>query len=214
MAAIPRIKVCGICRREDALLARELGAWAVGFIFYPRSPRYVEPDRAGAIAAVLGDAIEKVGVFVDAEPAEITATAERAGLTIAQLHGAETPAVAEELRPRFRDVWKAIRVGASLPVSALEPFRGWTLLLDTLRADRPGGTGATFPWELARQARAYGRIVLAGGLTPDNVAEAIRTVDPFAVDVASGVEARPGQKDHDLLRRFFREVTGARVKRQ
>jgi phosphoribosylanthranilate isomerase len=203
------VKVCGITCREDALLAAELGAWAVGFIFYAPSPRSIRPEDVPAITEVLGDAVEKVGVFVDAGFDVVLQTAGQCGLTIAQLHGNEEPSFAEALKPHFRDVWKAVRVGASLPASQLEFYRGWTILLDTLAQDRPGGTGATFPWDLAREARAYGRIVLAGGLNPDNVAQAVRMVEPFAVDVASGVEACPGKKDHDRLRSFFRAVRGA-----
>jgi phosphoribosylanthranilate isomerase len=179
--AEPRVKVCGITCQEDARLAVELGAWAVGFIFYPPSPRSVRPEEASAITEVLGDAVEKVGVFVDAEFDTILQTAEAGELTIAQLHGSEEPSFAQALKPHFRDVWKAIRVGDELPASELAAFQGWTI-------------------------RAYGRIVLAGGLKPENVAQAVRAVEPFAVDVASGVEARPGKKDHDRLRQFFREL--------
>ncbi len=202
----PRVKVCGITCREDAQLAVELGAWGVGFIFYPPSPRFIRPQDVAAITASLGDDVLKVGVFVDTALDEILQIARECGLTVAQLHGSEEPGFAQELAPHFRDVWKAVRVGESLPVSQLEAFRGGTILLDTLARDRPGGTGTTFPWSVARDARPYGRIILAGGLTPDNVAQAVRAAGPFAVDVASGVEARPGKKDHDRLRRFFREV--------
>ena len=205
----PRIKVCGITRRADALLAAELGAWAVGFIFYPPSPRSVSPSDAAAIAAELDPAIERVGVFVDESASDILAIVEKVGLTVAQLHGAEDREMAEELRPHLRDVWKAVRVGNTLQESSLEPYRGMTLLLDTFARDRAGGTGRTFPWHLVREAQAFGRIILAGGLNPDNVAEALQSVKPYAVDVASGVEARPGEKDHDLLRRFFSEARGA-----
>jgi phosphoribosylanthranilate isomerase len=190
-------------RRDDALRAVELGAWAVGFIFHAPSPRSVRVETAAAIADAVGNAVEKVGVFVDATAEEILATARTVGLTIVQLHGGEDAPFADALRPHLGDVWKAVRVGTALPRSQLEPFRGRTILLDAYVKGLPGGTGTTFAWELARAAREYGRIVLAGGLTPENVADAIRCAAPHAVDVASGVEARAGVKDPEKLAAFF-----------
>lgn len=204
-----RVKICGITRVEDARLAAALGAWAVGFIFHPASPRYITPGEAGCIARCLPENVEKVGVFVDAACGEIRAAAAAAGLTVAQLHGAEPRALVDQVRPHLGDVWKAVRVGDALDPAAIEPYRGLTLLLDTLAADRPGGTGKTFAWELARDAAAFGTIIIAGGLTPENVAMAVRTAHPFAVDVAGGVEAAPGIKDPERMRRFFEAIARA-----
>ena len=204
-----RIKVCGITHAEDALFARRLGAWALGFIFYPPSPRYIEPERVREITSRIEGEVEKVGVFVDATEEEIRCAAEAAGLTVIQLHGSESRAFLDSLKPDFNDVWKAFRVKESLAETAVEEFRGCTLLLDAYRRGRPGGTGATFPWEEARRARAFGRVILAGGLNPGNVAEAVKTAVPFALDVSSGVEAAPGKKDHRLLAAFFEEAERA-----
>jgi phosphoribosylanthranilate isomerase len=188
---------------EDADLAASLGAWAIGFIFYPKSPRYIHPEAAAKIANAVGNAVEKVGVFVDAEPAVIRAAVKTAGLTIVQLHGQETRAACDDLRKETRDVWKAFRVGDALPKDELAAFRGCTPLLDTLVKGLAGGTGRTFPWRLAREARTFGRVIVAGGIGPENIASAIRTADPYAVDVGSGVELRPGKKDPALLVRLF-----------
>ena len=202
-----KVKVCGITRLEDARLACELGAWAVGFIFYPPSPRYISPEHAAEITEELGDAVEKVGVFVNASFEDIVDAGKKVNLTIAQLHGSESRSCAEELKPCFSDVWKAVRIGDTLPVSLLEEYHGITLLLDTYVKDRPGGTGKTFSWELAREAKSYARIILAGGLNPGNVGEAIRSVEPYGIDVGSGVECCPGRKDPTLLRDLFAKVT-------
>ena len=199
-----RIKVCGITNLRDAQAACALGAWAIGFIFYPPSPRSVEPAQAARIADSLPHNVRKVGVFVDSSLREILEVAERVGLDIVQLHGAEGRELVDALLPHFEDVWKAVRIGSRLP--DLEPFRGITLLLDTYRKDRPGGTGETFPWERALEAKCCGRVVLAGGLRPENVAAAVLAVRPYAVDVASGVESAPGEKDHLKLERFFEEA--------
>ncbi len=203
-----RIKICGITCMEDADLAASLGAWALGFIFYPKSPRYIRPEDAGKIAGAVGNGVEKVGVFVDEEPAAIRVAAAAAGLTIVQLHGRETRAALQELRKDGCDVWKALRVGDALPREELAAFRGCTLLLDTLVKGMAGGTGTTFPWRLAREARTFGRVIVAGGIGPDNIAAVFRTADPYAVDVSSGVELRPGKKDPALLARLFDAVRG------
>ncbi len=203
-----RIKICGITNLEDALLAAELGADALGFIFHARSPRAVEPDAARAIIAQLPPLVTTVGVFVDEDAATINELAAAVGLDWVQLHGAETP---EFCRSLGRRVMKAFRIKDEDSLQDLEAYRGavQALLLDTYKKGQTGGTGETFDWELSRKARKYGPIVLAGGLTPANVAQAIKTAQPQAVDVASGVEAAPGKKDADRLREFFEAVASS-----
>ncbi len=203
-----RIKICGITNKEDALLAAELGAQALGFIFYPKSPRSLTPEAARQIIAQLPPLVLSVGVFVNEAAAVVLEVAETARLDWVQLHGEEPP---EYCRHLGRNVLKAIPVQDRSSLDRMEPYRGSVraFLLDTQKAGQKGGTGETFDWSLARQARDYGPIVLAGGLTPENVAAAIREASPLAVDVASGVEASPGKKDPVRLRAFFEAAAAA-----
>jgi len=200
-----RIKICGITNLEDALLAADLGADALGFIFYPKSPRKVAPEAARAIIAQLPPLVTTVGVFVDEDAAAVRDLAARVGLDWVQLHGQEPP---EYCRSLGRRVIKGFRVQDQHSLSALEAYRGaaQALLLDTYKKGQIGGTGETFNWTLAREAQKYGPIILAGGLNPDNVAQAIAAAQPQAVDVASGVETGPGKKDPEKLKRFFAAV--------
>jgi phosphoribosylanthranilate isomerase len=200
-----RIKICGITNLEDALLAAELGADALGFIFYPPSPRSIEADTARAIIAQLPPLVTTVGVFVDEAAATVNELAPQVGLDWLQLHGQETP---EYCRSLGRRIIKAFRIQDEKSLAALALYRGaaQALLLDTYKKGIVGGTGETFDWHLAREAKKYGPIILAGGLIPENVVQAIATARPQAVDVASGVEARPGKKDPEKLRAFFREL--------
>lgn len=197
------VKVCGITRLADARLACDLGAWALGFIFYPPSPRAISADKAAEIVSQVDERVHKVGVFVDEDRDAILATARRAGLTIAQLHGRESAAFARDLRPHFHQVWKALRVGAELPADDLAAFPDFPLLLDTYKKGVPGGTGETFDWSVAQEVAQQRRIILAGGLSPQNIQAAVSTVRPYAVDVSSGVESAPGRKDHGLLKDLF-----------
>lgn len=201
-----RIKICGITNLEDALLAAELGAHALGFIFFAKSPRNVAPEAAREIIRQLPPFVVSVGVFVNEEAAVVQELAARVGLDWVQLHGTEPP---EYCRSLGRRVMKAFRIKDENSLKELAAYRGavQALLLDTYKKGQTGGTGETFDWELARQARDYGPIVLAGGLTADNVAQAIDAARPQAVDVASGVEAAPGKKDPEKLRAFFRAVS-------
>jgi phosphoribosylanthranilate isomerase len=203
-----RIKICGITNLEDALLAAELGADALGFIFYPPSPRAIAPDAARAIIAQLPPLVTTVGVFVDEDAATVKELAAQVGLDWLQLHGKETP---EYCRGLGRRIIKVFRIQDENSLSGLAAYREVVqgLLLDTYKKGQVGGTGETFNWDLAREARQYGPIILAGGLTPANVVRAIAAAQPQAVDVASGVEARPGKKDPEKLKAFFAAVKGA-----
>ena len=200
-----RIKICGITNLEDALLAADLGADALGFIFYPPSPRSVEPEAAKNIIAQLPPLVTTVGVFVDEDAATVKELAAAAGLDWLQMHGKETP---EYCRSLERRVIKAFRIRGENSLTGLAAYKGvvQALLLDTYKKGQVGGTGETFNWDLAREARKYGPIILAGGLTPENVAQAIATAQPQAVDVASGVEAAPGKKDPLKLTEFIKAV--------
>jgi len=197
-----RIKICGITNLKDALLAAALGADALGFIFYPKSPRAVAPEAARAIIRQLPPFVASVGVFVDEEAATVRDLAARVGLDWLQLHGQESP---EYCRSLGRRVIKGFRIKDQSSLAELAVYRdaAQALLLDTYKKGLPGGTGESFDWQLARGAGQFGPIILSGGLTPDNVAQAVATALPAAVDVASGVEAAPGKKDPAKLSGFF-----------
>jgi phosphoribosylanthranilate isomerase len=200
-----RVKICGITNLEDALLAAELGADALGFIFYARSPRHVAPETAREIIAQLPPFVAAVGVFVDESAAVVQELAAQAGLDWVQLHGQESP---EYCRNLGRKVIKAFRIQDEGSLHLLAGYQGaaQALLLDTYKKGQMGGTGEIFDWHVAREAKKYGTIILAGGLNPGNVAQAIATAGPAAVDAASGTEAAPGKKDPAKLRAFFREA--------
>jgi phosphoribosylanthranilate isomerase len=198
-----RVKFCGITTLDDALEAQRLGAWAVGLNHWPHSPRYCEPDAAVEISAALKRRLEVVGVFVDPTLDELAAAAENESLTMLQLHGGEGAAFCREAARRTGcKIIKAIRVRSNADVRAAEAFRTDFHLLDAHRPAMPGGTGESFDWELLADRHSEVPLILAGGLTPDNVDEAIAVTRPFAVDVASGVEAEPGIKDHALMAAF------------
>lgn len=191
-------------------MAVELGAWAIGLVFWPGSPRRCEVETAQEIAAELRREVEIAGVFSDAALDEVAAVAEAVPLSILQLHGHEGPAYCREAARRTgAKVMKAARVRDRATVRALEPFHTDLHLLDAYSPRTPGGTGESFDWELAAHHPRNVRLVLSGGLTPDNVGEGIAAVRPFAVDTASGTEAEPGRKDHARMRAFFRAVAAA-----
>lgn len=214
-----RVKICGITNWRDARLAIEGGADALGFNFYRPSPRYITPARARRIIARLPRGVAAVGVFVDEPLEKVKRIARQAGLDMVQLHGHEAPETVAAAA-RALPVIKAFRVGPNFRPGALRGYRrARALLLDgfSRRANRsghrlPGGMGRTFDWGVARRARRYGRIILSGGLKPGNVARAIRQARPAAVDVCSGVEARPGKKDPARLRKLLREIEPLRSK--
>jgi phosphoribosylanthranilate isomerase len=203
------VKVCGITNWADARRAIAAGADALGFNFYRRSPRYVSPAKAGKIVARLPGRILAVGVFVNEPAGKVRRIARAAKLDWVQLHGGERPAEVAHLA-QYYPVVKAFRVRAGFRPARLGRYRrAAAFLLDGFRPGLHGGTGQRFDWRIARQAKRYGKIVLAGGLGPENVAEAIARVRPFAIDVCSGVEARPGKKDPVRLGELMRRVEKA-----
>ena len=205
-----RVKVCGITNLEDALAALEAGADMLGFNFYARSPRYISPAAAREIVERLPEGVSCVGVFVnEGAPADVERIAHEAGLGAVQLHGDETPEFCQSLRGLT--TIKALRVGADYNVESAAAFDTDAVLLDAYVAGARGGTGHTFDWTIATRTRErVSRLFLAGGLKPDNVAAAVATVHPYAVDVCSGVETAPGQKSPQLMRRFVDEVKSSR----
>ena len=202
-----RVKACGITNPDDAQAATKLGAWALGMIFWPQSPRACEVEVAEEIGAELHRRVELVGVFVNAHLDELPPVAERAHLSILQLQGDEGPAYcAEAARRTGCKVMKAVRVKDASSVADLQRFHTDFHMLDAHVPGSRGGTGESFNWELAKHHRFDVPMVLSGGLNPDNVAEAIGVASPFAVDSASGTEAEPGRKDPAKLEAFFRAV--------
>jgi len=189
------LKVCGITNRDDADAAVSAGATAIGFNFYPRSPRYVSAETAAGIATPPG--VRRVGVFVNEGPSRIADIARFARLDVAQLHGKE----ARDQYPDGVSVWKAARVGAGFDLSTFENCPAEALLLDGPAGDLYGGAGQTFDWSLAAAARL--RIILAGGLDAWNVARAIRVARPWGVDACSRIESSPGKKDHTKMCEFL-----------
>ena len=206
------IKICGITNPDDALLSEKSGASAVGFIFYPHSPRVVEPETAGLISDALGPFIARVGVFVDEDPGRVMDIVKTAHLTAVQLHGSESPDYVKSIKGVH--CIKAFRVRKDFDPKVLGSYNSTTFLLDTYDESGYGGTGKTFDWDCASacKQKEYGRIILAGGLTKDNIRDAIRTVGPWGVDVSSGVEERPGKKDPEKLKAFFDSIKRELIK--
>ena len=204
------VKICGVTRPQDARLAEKLGAYAIGLNFYEKSPRAVSPADAWNIRRKLALTTEAVGVFVNWKPEVIMYLVHALQLTAVQLHGDETPKQLNYLEGDL-PVIKAFRVGPGFSTSNFKRFRRASLfLLDAAaKKDQFGGTGKSFDWSIAQKAAAKHKIILAGGLTPENVGEAVLTVRPYGVDVASGVESRPGIKDTGKLQEFFAEVSRA-----
>lgn len=201
------VKICGITNLEDAKVAVEAGADALGFIFYEASPRFVTLEAAAKITRALPPYVVKVGVFVNAAPGLVVQAATECGLNLLQFHGSEPPDYCGQFGLMSM---KAFRVRDEASLEALSDYATDAFLLDTYSADKLGGTGEAFNWDLAIQAKQSGRpIFLAGGLTPENVGEAVRRVQPYAVDVSSGVEAQPGRKDHVKVRAFIQAAKTA-----
>jgi phosphoribosylanthranilate isomerase len=199
------VKICGITRLDDALAAVQAGADALGFNFWPRSKRYLPPGEARAIVRRLPPFVTAVGVFVDPSREEVLRAVDASGVGMVQLHGDEPPELCASLP---LPVLKAVRLQTSHDLAALASYEVQAFLLDAPTAGY-GGSGRTCDWGLAAEVARELRVVLAGGLGPDNVAEAVRTVRPWAVDVASGVESAPGAKDPALVARFVERAKEA-----
>ena len=196
-----RIKICGITRMEDAEAAVSAGVNALGFIFVPQSPRYILPEAAGKIVSALPPFISTVGVFAGESRERIGKTVSACGLSAIQLHGNETP---EECSGFSRPVIKAFRMDDSFNEELVSGYNVSGFLLDTAVKGMFGGTGKTFDWKRAVPVKAFGPVILSGGLNPDNIAEAVSTVEPYGVDVSSGVEISPGVKDHEKIFKLMR----------
>jgi phosphoribosylanthranilate isomerase len=204
---VPKIKFCGLTDLADADAAIAAGAWALGVILWPGSPRRCRPDVAAEIGAAHRRHAQIVGVFVNPTLEQVTRAADEAGLTMLQLHGDEGPVFCGEAARRTGcRVIKAARVRSGADIQSLSAFHTDFHLLDSYTRGVPGGTGETFAWELSSGHAGNVPLILSGGLNPGNVADAIRVVRPYAVDVASGVEASPGHKDHDKLAAFAAAV--------
>lgn len=201
------VKICGITRAEDAGLAVELGASAIGLIFWPGSQRYIEPAAAKKIVRSLASDVAAVGVFVDQPVDEISRIADEVGLAAVQLHGDESPDYCGQIRQRLI---KAIRLNGPYPIN--EYGRDILILLDANDRDRRGGTGRTIDWVVASGVAEMRPTILSGGLNPENVAQAVATVRPYGIDVSSGVESAPGIKDAARLKQFFAGFPSARAR--
>jgi len=201
-----RIKICGITNLEDALSAVQADADALGFVFCSASPRNITPDQAADIIRQLPPFVQTVGLFVNADLVTVNGTADRCGLDIVQLHGEESPEFCAAVRRR---IIKAFRVKDAASLEMINSYPVAACLLDAWSPLAHGGTGHSFNWNIAASAAAHLPIILAGGLTPDNVAAAVQQVRPYAVDVSSGVEAAPGKKDATLVREFIKKAREA-----
>ena len=201
-----KIKICGITNLDDALAAVDLGADALGFNFYKKSPRCIEPQKAAEIVAQLPPFVVPIGIFVNEKEDTIRDSVSLAGLQGIQLHGDETPEFCQRFGSR---VIKAFQVKNKASLERMSHYRVSGYLLDSYKEGMRGGTGTTFDWHLAVVAKTFGRVILAGGLTPDNVIEAIKLVQPYGVDVCGGIEREKGVKDHGLMRKFINDVRGA-----
>lgn len=212
-----RIKMCGITNIEDAEEGIRAGVDALGFIFVENSPRYIEPEKAKEIVANLAPFVDLVGVFVDRENVEVQEIVDYCGLSYVQLHGNESPEYCDLLAYAASPckIIKAFRVGAKAVPADFQPYQDVVqgFLLDTYSAERAGGTGQPFDWQVINSLDLRRPVILAGGLTPENVGAAIRQVQPFAIDVNSGVELRPGLKDYEKLRLLLEEVRQADLAR-
>jgi len=201
-----RVKICGITRLEDALLAQESGADALGFIFYSKSKRYIDPEKAADIISRLNPFIMKVGVFVNENVSGINNISDQCGLTHVQLHGGESPNIVSRIN---RSIIKAINFSQNL-VSDIALWQGRDILIDSGSKEIPGGTGKTLPWEALQALKLQHPFILAGGLSPDNIEKALAMLSPAAVDISSGVESAPGIKDPELVKQFIEKVKGSK----
>lgn len=201
-----KVKICGITNIDDALHAAGCGADALGLVFYEKSPRCVAPQEAAKIVSALPPMVTTFGLFVNEQPQRVAEIVAFCGLDVIQLHGDEPPSACHF--PPHRVV-KALRVQQEQSLADIDAYPASAILLDAWVAGRYGGTGHRLDWDLAARVAGGRRIILAGGLTPDNVAEAVATVRPYAVDVSSGVEAEPGVKDAAKVAAFIRNAKTA-----
>jgi len=206
-----RVKICGVRMLEEAEAAVAAGADALGFNFWPASPRFITPEEASRIVAALPALISPIGVFVNEDAGRVREIVSQVGLNAVQLHGEETARYCLDLDP-IKAI-KAVRVGKDFDPATVRDYPVSAVLLDTKVDGHYGGTGKQFSWDLAIQAKRFAHVILAGGLRVDNVAEAITSVRPFAIDVCSGVESEPGRKDLNKLREFMEEVARANNQR-
>jgi len=195
-----QVKICGITNRDDAHVAAEAGADMIGLIFYPPSPRYVTPEQARTIVESVPPTLPAAGVFVNETWETVSRVAQESGIQIVQLHGEESPEMCRQLPWR---VVKTFRFSAHVRPEMMADYAVEAFLIEGFHANFYGGVGSRADWQQVATLHAYGRIILAGGLTPDNVQEAIRVVQPYAVDVGSGVEAAPGKKDWQKVQAFI-----------
>ena len=203
-----KVKVCGITSYEDAAMAVDQGVDALGFNFFPSSPRFIQPEDADRIIRRLPPFLIAVGLFVNvSRPSQVDETARKAGVQIIQLHGDETPEYCRALAGR--PLIKAVRIGAAGVAEKLEEYEVRAFVLDARDDTLYGGTGRSFDWRLVKNIRCPRPVILAGGLRPDNVRDAIRMVRPYGVDVCSGIESAPGKKDPGKLTQFMKEVRNA-----
>ena len=200
-----RVKICGITNVEDALAAVDYGADALGFIFFSKSPRYVTPERVKEIISSLPPLTTTVGVFVNEDPSRMREILEFTGIDMLQFHGEEPPDACKEW-PR---VVKALRVRDFIDLKPLELYRVSAFLLDTYSPGQFGGTGQIFNWDIAVEAKRFGRIILSGGLNPDNIEKAVQWVRPYAVDVSSGIEEEKGKKNLRKMKLFIERAKSA-----
>lgn len=194
------IKVCGLTSPADALASTGFGATAVGFVFFPGSPRAVRPEQAAMLSGLVPHSTLKVGVFVNEDPERLKMIASMARLDVVQLHGNESPEYCAGLKDLR--IWKAVRVAEDFDPASLAAYDVEAFLLDSASGDAYGGTGRTFPWPKARAAKKHGKIIMAGGLDGGNVADAIRAVAPWGVDASSKLESKPGVKDHERVKLY------------
>jgi phosphoribosylanthranilate isomerase len=203
-----RVKICGITNIEDALAAVDYGADALGFVFFPGSPRYISPETAREITSSLPALVTTVGVFVNEAQQKIREVMQLTGMDVLQLHGSETP--------DFCKIWhRVIRAHRVKDFTDLKPLEECSsvsaFLLDTFSKGQFGGTGQIFNWDIAVEAKRYGNIILSGGLNPDNIEKAVRRVMPYAVDVSSGIEEKKGKKDLKKMRLFINRAKAASI---
>ena len=207
-----KVKICGITRLEDGLLASELGAWAIGFIFVKASPRYIEPEKAAEIIKFLPENVQKIGVFANNFVDEILNFVNESKITQIQLHGDETPEFCTTLQEKTGlPIIKAFRIKNSSSLQAINPYKDTvsSILLDSYSEKELGGTGKSFDSDIAIEAKHFGMpIILAGGVNPDNIKNLVIKTVPYGVDISSGVESSKGIKDHNKLKELFFNING------